>query len=123
MPGDLQAPAGRTAGALPTPGGFESFDYLIAADTKPIFLPLNILSLVTPFSMQDPVAAAREPLSFPSVFLKVSQKRKGALPIGCTQTNRCLFHSFVFGSSSFPLFPRNVWHTNTSYNFLNEPHM
>lgn len=60
MPGDLQ---GRTGGALPTPGGFESFDYLIAADTKPIFLPLNILSMVTPFSLQDPVAAAGEPLS------------------------------------------------------------
>lgn len=38
--------------------GFESSDYLTAADTKPIFLPLPILSIVTDIFIQDLVTVS-----------------------------------------------------------------
>lgn len=44
--------------------GLESSDYLIAADTKPIFLPLSILSIVTNIFIQDPVTVSSS-ASFP----------------------------------------------------------
>lgn len=53
-------------GEAPT-GGFESFDYLIAADTKPIFLPLSILPIVANISIQGPVPVSTG-ASFPLFF-------------------------------------------------------
>ena len=44
---------GRGGGRHPR-RGFESFDYLIAADTKPIFLPLKIRSIVTTIFTSGP---------------------------------------------------------------------
>lgn len=77
--------------------GFESFDYLIAADTKPIFLPLPMLSIVANISIQDPVPVSTT-ASFPLFFLKVSQKNNSILPIGGMQINRapyCLCFAFL----------------------------
>lgn len=81
-PSNLQAPfrsrrpgPPTAAGVAPTEGP-ESFDYLIAADTKPIFPPLSILSIVAAFLPGPRAQAASEPVS--SALLKVSQESSGA---------------------------------------------
>lgn len=81
VPGNLRAPAaaGTSLAALPHRGptappaagggarrGLESFDYLIAADTKPIFPPLSILSIVTTFLFRPQLQRVPEPAA--SVF-------------------------------------------------------
>lgn len=89
-----QRPAGRV-GSSPSPGGpahpcsggrcprrgLESSDYLIAADTKPIFPPLSILAVVTTF-FQAPVTGAH---GRPACLQKASQEHSGARPAGGVQ--------------------------------------
>lgn len=68
--------------------GLESSDYLIAADTKPLFLPLSI---VTDIFIQDPDTVSTRASVL--ILLKASQKSNSTLPIGCVQVMgraRCL---------------------------------
>lgn len=75
-----EAPLHPCSGGRRPRRGLESFDYLIAADTKPIFPPLAILSIVTTF-LFGPQSQERR-CRF-ACLLKVSQEEKGAPPAGC----------------------------------------
>lgn len=68
--------------------GLESFDYLIAADTKPIFPPLSI---VTTFLLRPQLPGAPEPVCFCVFESQPKEERRTAA--GCVQINclaRCL---------------------------------